>query len=76
VTDAIDAAVSHMEYLGNLQSGEANPMELDDRSLHRIGTLYGIQKSLARFLSTSLDVSMVKCPVWLFPLIPRVIGQR
>jgi hypothetical protein len=30
-------------------------MELDDRSLHGIGTFYGIQGKLARFLSTSLQ---------------------
>jgi hypothetical protein len=54
VNNAIDATVSHMEYLDNLQHGEAYLIELDDRSLHQIGTFYSIQKMLARFLSTSL----------------------
>jgi hypothetical protein len=56
VNDAIDASVSQMKYLDNLQPGEAHLMELDDRSLRRIGTFYGIQKKLARFVSTSLYV--------------------
>jgi hypothetical protein len=50
------AIVSHMEDLGNLQSGEAHLMELDDRSLHRIEAFCGIQKRLARFLSTNVNI--------------------
>jgi hypothetical protein len=49
VHDAIDAAMSDMEYLSNLQPGEAYLMEPDDRSLHRIGTFYGLPKSWPDF---------------------------
>jgi hypothetical protein len=55
VNDAIDAAMSHLEYLSNLQSGEVHLMELHSRSLHQIGTFYLPQKKLAQFLSTSLE---------------------
>jgi hypothetical protein len=51
-----DAAVSHIEDIGNLQPGEAHLMELDDRCLHRIGILSGVQKKLARSFSTSLHM--------------------
>jgi hypothetical protein len=49
VNDALDAAVSHMESVGNLQPGQTHLMELDDQSLDRIGTFYGIQKNWPGF---------------------------
>jgi hypothetical protein len=49
VSDVIDAAVPYMEYIGNLQPGEVHLMELDDRSLDRIGTFDGLQKNRPDF---------------------------